>query len=113
MQYSIRDQLKKTKNLQSKMRLRTYWITFAAFSMFQSLRIAFPINKYEVQLKYKVDDLFVGIMDVFYYVFYTIGAVFYFSLVDRNNVTGSYLKLALLTTVSGSFFAYCSFFDNE
>ncbi len=94
------------------MRLRTYWITFLAFSIFQSLSIAFQINKHYVQLNYNVNDLFVGIMDVFYYLFFTIGALFYFSLVDRKNVTESYLKLSFLYTISGCFYAYLSIFDD-
>ena len=67
------------------MKLRTYWITFAAFSMARALRIVFPLNKDEIQLKYDVDDLFVAIMDVLYFIFYTVGACFHFSLVDRKN----------------------------
>lgn len=92
------------------MKLRTYFITLMAFSMNHALRISFPYNKNQVQSKYNVDDLFLGIMDVLNFLMYAIGACFHFKIVDRYNVKETYLKIAIFATISGCFFAYFSLF---
>ena len=68
------------------MKLRTYFITLMAFSMNHALRITFPYNKSHVQLKYNIDDLFLGVMDVISFLMYAIGACFHFKIVERNNL---------------------------
>ncbi len=49
---SMLNLLQFTKIYRKKMKLRTYWITFAAFSFSESLRTLFPLNKDEVKTKY-------------------------------------------------------------
>lgn len=68
------------------MKLRTYLITLMAFSMNHALKITFPFNKNQVQLKYNVDDLFLSLMDVLNFLMFAIGACFHFTIVDRNHI---------------------------
>jgi hypothetical protein len=52
-------------------------------------------------------------MDFLYCLAYAIGACFHFSIIKRNRIKQTYLKIAILGTITGSFYAFYSMFFGD
>lgn len=84
------------------MRISVYLLTFFTYATIHMMRMTYSFNKHNIELKFGVTDLVIGLMDSLMFITLSIGTFLRYSILNDKRKALVCLKMAIPTALAFS-----------
>lgn len=95
------------------MKARVYILTFLTYASVHMMRMTYSFNKHNLETKFGVGDLFLGIVDALMFIALSFGTFFRYSMLNDKKNTLICLKTAIPTSLAFSLVPIASLLKGE
>lgn len=92
------------------MKAKVFILTFMTYASVHMMRMSYSFNKHNIETKFGVGDLFLGMLDALIFFSLSIGTLLRYSILNDNNSILICLKTAIPTSLAFSLIPIISLF---